>query len=164
MPGEPQRDHEDRHTEEPSAGGENAESGSGEESRDLSDGEGTNGQDDRDQSPEGRPSGDSGDDNGGHDDDDGSEGGDGRRPSFHAIRRAKAQLGELTGHTPEGISALEEQDGRWRLTVDVLELSRIPPSTDVLGTYELEMDRYGNIIEYERTGRYYRSQSLGEES
>ena len=40
-----------------------------------------------------------------------------------------------------------------------MELERIPPSTDVLASYEVALDGDGNLLGYERTRRYVRSQA-----
>jgi Gas vesicle synthesis protein GvpO len=41
----------------------------------------------------------------------------------------------------------------------VVELSRIPESTDVLALYEMELDDDRNLMRYDRVRRYYRSQA-----
>ena len=55
------------------------------------------------------------------------------------------------------VQRAEEGDG-WLVTVQVLELQRIPSSTDVLGAYQLALDSRGEVSEYRRTRRYYRNQ------
>src|SRR5690348_6092319 len=54
-------------------------------------------------------------------------------------RHAREQMRELTGHPVEGVLAVRRSDngGGWEVTVQVVELQRIPSSTDVLGAYEL---------------------------
>jgi hypothetical protein len=74
-------------------------------------------------------------------------------------RHAREQMGELTGHPVEGVLAVRRDDNDgWLVTVQVVELSRIPSSTDVLGAYELSLDKGGDVQEYRRTRRYYRNQ------
>jgi hypothetical protein len=51
-----------------------------------------------------------------------------------------------------------DEDSGWRVTVQVVELNRIPQTTDVLGSYEATLDRKGEITSYRRTGRYHRNQ------
>ena len=41
----------------------------------------------------------------------------------------------------------------------VVELERIPRSTDVLGAYVVELDEDGELIGYRRRRRYHRSQA-----
>ena len=76
-----------------------------------------------------------------------------------AIRSAREVIGELTGKEPEGISAINRSgEGGWTVSLDVLELSRIPASTDLLATYEVALDSDGGLIDMERTRRYTRNQ------
>ena len=90
--------------------------------------------------------------------------GDGRSPgSAGGIRRiaqvASEQLGELTGRSPEFVSRIERTDEGWRLTVEVVEVERIPDTTSVMASYELRADDDGNLLGYARSRRYVRSQS-----
>jgi hypothetical protein len=73
-----------------------------------------------------------------------------------AAAAAQRQLAELTGREPEGIVALERDDAGWRVEVEVLELSRVPSTTDVLATYEVTLDQRGDLTGYHRSGRYVR--------
>ncbi|HXE44630.1 MAG TPA: gas vesicle protein [Conexibacter sp.] len=75
-------------------------------------------------------------------------------------KRAKDQLAEITGLQAESVSALERaEDGSWFVTVDLLELSRIPETDDVLGSYEAQLDEAGKLLGYRRLRRYPRSQA-----
>jgi len=78
-------------------------------------------------------------------------------------QRAKAQLAELTGLKPGTVSALTKDEEGWHVTVDLIELKRIPEATDVLAAYEALLDDEGNLIAYQRTQRYYRGQVTEEE-
>src|SRR6476619_4027496 len=53
---------------------------------------------------------------------------------------AARQLVELTGKQPEGVVGLDRSDDGWKVEVEVLEVSRIPNTTDVLAMYEVEVD------------------------
>ena len=58
-----------------------------------------------------------------------------------AVREAREQLFELIGRPVEQVLAIErDDDGDWQVLVQVVELERIPNSTDVLGAYRLEVD------------------------
>jgi hypothetical protein len=79
-------------------------------------------------------------------------------------QHARNQLAEITGLKPEGVTSLEQQDdGTWVITVELLELSRVPETDDVLGSYETEFDQSGELLGYRRVRRYARSQA-GEEN
>ena len=56
------------------------------------------------------------------------------------------------------ITATDEIGCRWIVMVELVELRRIPDSTDVLGVYAVALDEKGELREYRRTNRYYRSQ------
>jgi hypothetical protein len=75
-------------------------------------------------------------------------------------QRAKEQLAQLTGLKPDTISALAKDEEGWHVAVELVELKRIPESTDVLATYEVLLDDDGNIIRYQRTRRYYRAEVM----
>jgi hypothetical protein len=72
---------------------------------------------------------------------------------------ARELLQTLSGADVESVSALDRTDGGWRVTLEAVELRRIPDSTDVLATYEVELDGDGDLVRYERRRRYARSQS-----
>jgi Gas vesicle synthesis protein GvpO len=77
-------------------------------------------------------------------------------------KAARAQLAELTGRTPESVLGIRQDDDGWALMVEVVELSRVPNSTDLLGCYEVTLDDDGELVGYERVRRYQRGQPGGE--
>jgi hypothetical protein len=79
--------------------------------------------------------------------------------SQSVVRAAREQLEALLGRTPESVSALERTHDGWLVTVDVVEVSRVPESTDVLASYEIELDEDSNLRRYARVRRYHRSQA-----
>ena len=44
------------------------------------------------------------------------------------------------------------------MTLEVLELERVPNSTDLLGCYVAKVDDDGDLLEYQRLRRYQRGQ------
>jgi Gas vesicle synthesis protein GvpO len=74
------------------------------------------------------------------------------------VLRAIEQVAELTGRQIEGVNGLERSDDGWVVTLEVVELRRVPDSTDVLGSYAVAVDARGELEGYRRTHRYYRSQ------
>jgi hypothetical protein len=77
-----------------------------------------------------------------------------------AIERVRRELPELLGHPVDAVLGLEPDDSKgWNVTVQVVELSRIPHSTDVLGTYQVILDQRGELQSYKRRRRYYRNQA-----
>ena len=73
--------------------------------------------------------------------------------------RARSILEELSGIQPETVSAVERTPNGWQITLEAVELRRVPDSTDVLATYDVELDGDGELVRYERRRRYSRSQS-----
>jgi hypothetical protein len=91
------------------------------------------------------------------DDDDGSEGVS-TGEAAQIVRQARRELANLLGSKPESVSGLEHSDGRWSVTLEIVELRRIPESTDVLSSYEVVIDDEGNLVSARRLRRYRRSQ------
>jgi hypothetical protein len=83
----------------------------------------------------------------------------GRASIGTVVSKARAQLQELTGRPSEGVTSLERDEEGWRLSVEVVELERIPASTSILGAYEVRVDVDGNLVEYTRIARYHRNQA-----
>jgi hypothetical protein len=80
------------------------------------------------------------------------------------VARAREQLRDLQGREAESVTAIERIDGGWRVTCEVVEVERIPNSTDVLATYVVELDDDCELLQFERVRRYYRAQAdLGDE-
>jgi len=78
--------------------------------------------------------------------------------------RTREQLAKVTSLEPGIVSAVskEKNDG-WRVSVDMVELRRIPNTTDVLAVYQAVADDEGNLVSYKRTRRYLRNQVITEE-
>ena len=76
---------------------------------------------------------------------------------------ARRKLAEITGLEVESVTAVERNDdGSWVVRVELLELSRIPETDDLLGSYEVDMDESGELRGYRRVRRYARSQASPE--
>src|SRR5437763_1617923 len=76
-----------------------------------------------------------------------------------AIENVRSELPELLGRPIESVLGLEsDEEGGWVVTVQVVELERIPRSTDVLGAYAVTLDSGGELMSCRRQGRYYRNQ------
>jgi predicted TPR repeat methyltransferase len=79
------------------------------------------------------------------------------------VRSAMAQMGDMTGLVGDNVSSLAKADSGWKLVVNMVELKRIPPSTDMLASFDVSVDGDGNVINYQRTRRYLRDQVLEED-
>ncbi len=81
------------------------------------------------------------------------------RPASGALeiaQEAARQLLELTGKEAEGVTGLERTDDGWTVQVEVVEVRRIPDTTDVLALYDVDTDERGNMQGYRRVRRYAR--------
>ena len=75
------------------------------------------------------------------------------------VRRARALLGDLHGTDAESVSSVARTRNGWTVGLEVVEVRRIPDSTDILATYEVELDGDGNVARFERTRRYHRAEA-----
>ena len=85
-----------------------------------------------------------------------------RTSGLQVATEASRQLLELTGKAAEGVTSMERTDDGWKVQVEVLEMRRIPETTDVLALYEIDTDDKGQIEGYRRLRRYVRG-APGEE-
>jgi hypothetical protein len=84
-----------------------------------------------------------------------------RRPAELA-RLAAEYVTEMTGKESEGITSMSRTDeGRWQIDVEVLEMPRVPDSTDILAVYRAELSPDGDLVGYQRVERYPRGQVGG---
>jgi hypothetical protein len=80
-----------------------------------------------------------------------------RRPSVGQVAtRAARQLLELTGREAEGVTGLKRTDDGWCVEVEVVEVRRIPNTTDILALYEIDVNSRGDLQGYRRLRRYSR--------
>jgi len=47
---------------------------------------------------------------------------------------------------PETVTSVEEVEGEWRVTVEVLERKAVPDSQDLLGRYAIRLNKNGELI------------------
>ncbi|HEY2437702.1 MAG TPA: gas vesicle protein [Solirubrobacteraceae bacterium] len=85
----------------------------------------------------------------------------GRVNPAELARVGRSRVAELTGRSAESVLGIRQDDDGWKVTVEVVELSRIPSSTDLLGCYVVTLDDDGELIAYERVRRYQRGQAGG---
>jgi len=78
-------------------------------------------------------------------------------------RTAVQTVAQFTGRQPETVLGVGRDGDGWKVMVEVVEMSRIPASTDLLGSYVVSLDEDGEVVGYERRRRYQRGQVGGEE-
>jgi len=74
--------------------------------------------------------------------------------------RAREQLTTVTGLKPVVVSATYRDDQGWHVLIDMLEMKRVPDSTDVLGYYEVLLDEEGNMLRFKRKRSHLRSEPV----
>lgn len=87
----------------------------------------------------------------------------GRKEPAELARTAVSTLAQLTGRQPETVLGLRKEEDGWQILVEVVELRRVPNSTDLLGCYAVTLDQDGEVVGYERRRRYQRGQTGGED-
>src|SRR3954453_18029929 len=99
--------------------------------------------------------------NGNNRNDDEDEATGARLSAAELSRAALTTVRELTGYRPEAVTALEwdGEAGTWQITVDALELERIPNTTDLLGEDVVQLDQDGTLPGYRRSPRFQRGQA-----
>jgi Gas vesicle synthesis protein GvpO len=82
-----------------------------------------------------------------------------RTSAREAVQRVREELPALLGKPVESVLGVQRDDeGGWHVIVQVVELARVPNSSDVLGAYLVTLDDEGEIEGYQRQRRYVRSQ------
>jgi len=83
-----------------------------------------------------------------------------KRTPAEIARLAREQVEELFGKPVDAITGLARDGTRgWTVTVELVELERIPPSTSLIGSYEAKLDGDGRLVEARRLRRYPRNQA-----
>jgi Gas vesicle synthesis protein GvpO len=81
---------------------------------------------------------------------------DSRLSAAELGQAALTTVHELTGYEPEAITGLEWDGEFWDISVDVMELSRIPNTTDVMASYVVQLDEQGTLRGLKRMRRFVR--------
>jgi hypothetical protein len=75
-------------------------------------------------------------------------------------QQARQQVAEMTGLESGTVTGLDRAgDDRWVVTVEVVELARIPSTMDVMGIFEVTLSDGGELVGLRRSGRLRRSQT-----
>jgi len=77
--------------------------------------------------------------------------------------QAKSQLAEVTGLKPVTVTGAFKDEQGWHIALDLLEMSRIPTATDVLGDYEVLLDDNGTVLRFERKRTRLRGEPMEKE-
>ena len=86
-----------------------------------------------------------------------------RLSAREAANRAVEELTELLDVTPFGVVGLERLGSTWQVLVEVVELERVPETTNIIGEYSVDLDDDGEVVGYRRTRRYVRGRAEEEQ-
>lgn len=62
------------------------------------------------------------------------------------VNQSVAIAKNLIRKEPETVISVEEVEGEWRVTVEALERKAVPDSQDLLGRYEIRLNKNGELI------------------
>jgi len=62
------------------------------------------------------------------------------------VNQSVAIAKNLIRKEPEAVTSVEEVEGEWRVTVEALERKAVPDSQDLLGRYEIRLNKNGELI------------------
>lgn len=79
------------------------------------------------------------------------------------LEKAKSELAAVTGLKAESVVQAFKDEQGWHVRVQMLELSRIPPATDVLGDYEAVLGDDGAMLRFERKRTRLRAEPTEEQ-
>ena len=88
-----------------------------------------------------------------------SSSGSKKRAAREIVIDAVGQVQDLIGRPVEAVTGIDKNGSEWTVTLEVVELERIPNTTDVLGVYEVTVDKDGELTGARRTRRFYRSEA-----
>lgn len=65
-------------------------------------------------------------------------------------KAVRDQIRSVTGWEVINVASLQPSEDTWSGRVEVIELRRTPDTQDLVGVYEVELDRAGNLLAWER--------------
>lgn len=74
------------------------------------------------------------------------------------IEGAKLQISRIVSSQIDGVTGIKKVEHGWELLITLVELTRIPSSSDVLAEYAVSLDATGEIISYKQVQRFLRNQ------
>ena len=74
------------------------------------------------------------------------------------VLEVKSILVEITGLKAETVSRFEKTEEGYEIDVDMVEMKTLQGSSDILATYQVLLDKTGELIDYRRVRRYGRNE------
>ena len=74
-------------------------------------------------------------------------------------QQASGELEQLLGRPVSSVLGVRrDDDDGWEVTLEIVEVDRIPETTSIMGVYAVNLDQQGEVMGYRRTRRYHRGQ------
>jgi hypothetical protein len=74
------------------------------------------------------------------------------------VDNTKVQMAAITGLQFDTVSQFDQIDEGWTLMIDMLEHRSIPRTQDMLASFEVTLNKSGQVARWRRTGRFKRGQ------
>lgn len=81
------------------------------------------------------------------------------KPLSSYLEAARNQFNQLTGVAVESVSGVKRVRDGWEVTLEAVELQRVPDTVTLLATYTVDLDSSGEIQGYTRVNRYTRGRA-----
>jgi hypothetical protein len=129
----------------------------------------TEGQENESQDTEGQDTGEqesgeqeSGEQESGEQESEEQQSGGGSLSAREAIRQAVEEISGLLGAEVHAVVGVERLEDLWLVTIEIIELERIPLTTSIVAAYQVDLDSSGELVAYRRVGRYVRGRTQEE--
>jgi hypothetical protein len=66
------------------------------------------------------------------------------------VKKAQEEFARLNKMPVSGVTGLSKTDEGWLVLLEAVERKAIPDTMDVLGLYEIRMDKEGNLLDFGR--------------
>jgi hypothetical protein len=85
-----------------------------------------------------------------------------KKPGLSEVAKAaRSELQDLLGRPVDAVLGMEKSSdngGGWTVTLEVIEVQRVPETTSIMAAYRVTVDDDGTVTGYSRTRRYNRGQ------
>ncbi|MGV1005984.1 MAG: gas vesicle protein GvpO [Candidatus Nanopelagicales bacterium] len=80
-----------------------------------------------------------------------------------AIKRARTELGSITGGDVERVCGMERSEEGWQMQLEMVEIHRTPNTQDLLAVYDVELDDDGGVMGFDRVAHRVRGAAVPDE-
>ena len=80
------------------------------------------------------------------------------------VTKTTKLMAEVTELEPVEVTGVARDEKGWRLQIEMLEYTKIPPSGDVIAEYEVLVDADGELLSFQRLRSRLRSETVAGEA